>query len=77
MQYMANGMCMCVFSVTQSCSTLCNPMDQSPPGSSAHGILQAKILEWVAMPSLVNVSVYTNIVYINRKPNADKSHFFK
>ena len=35
----------------QSCPTLCNPMDHSPPGSSVHGILQAKILEWVAMPS--------------------------
>ena len=31
--------------------TLCNPMDYSPPGSSIHGILQARILEWVAMPS--------------------------
>ena len=31
-------------------STLCNPMDCSPPGSSVHGILQARILEWVAMP---------------------------
>ena len=31
--------------------TLCNPMDCSPPGSSVHGILQAGILEWVAMPS--------------------------
>ena len=31
--------------------TLCNPMDCSPPGSSAHGIFQARILEWVAMPS--------------------------
>ena len=30
---------------------LCNPMDYSPPGSSIHGILQARILEWVAMPS--------------------------
>ena len=30
---------------------LCNTMDQSPPGSSVHGILQARILEWVAMPS--------------------------
>ena len=38
-------------SVTQSCLTLCDPMDCSPPGSSAHGILQARILEWVAMPS--------------------------
>ena len=33
------------------CLTLCNPMDYSPPGSSVHGILQARILEWVAMPS--------------------------
>ena len=32
------------------CSTLCDPMDCSPPGSSAHGILQARILEWVAIP---------------------------
>ena len=31
--------------------TLCNPMDYSLPGSSVHGILQARILEWVAMPS--------------------------
>ena len=29
---------------------LCDPVDCSPPGSSVHGILQAKILEWVAMP---------------------------
>ena len=36
--------------VTQSCLTLCDPMDCSPPGSSVHGILQARILEWVAMP---------------------------
>ena len=36
--------------VTQSCLTLCDPMDCSPPGSSAHGILQARILEWVAIP---------------------------
>ena len=32
----------------QSCPTLCNPMDCSPPGSSVPGILQARILEWVA-----------------------------
>ena len=37
--------------VTRSCLTLCNPVDCSPPGSSVHGILQARILEWVAMPS--------------------------
>ena len=38
-------------SVTQSCPTLCNPMDHSLPGSSAHGIFQAKILEWAAISS--------------------------
>ena len=36
--------------VTQSCPTLCNPTDCSPPGFSVHGILQAGILEWVAIP---------------------------
>ena len=35
-----------------SCLALCNPMDCSAPGSSVHGILQARILEWVAIPSL-------------------------
>ena len=35
----------------QSRLTLCDPMDRSPPGFSVHGILQARILEWVAMPS--------------------------
>ena len=37
--------------VIQSCLTLGDPIDCSPPGSSIHGILQARILEWVAMPS--------------------------
>ena len=35
--------------VAQSCPTLCNPMDCSPPGSSVHEIFQARILEWVAI----------------------------
>ena len=42
--------CVCVCLVTQSCPTLCDPMDCSPPGSSVHGILQARILEWVPIP---------------------------
>ena len=33
----------------QSCPTLCNPMDCSPPGSSVHEVFQARILEWVAI----------------------------
>ena len=36
--------------VTQTCLTLCDPMDCSLPGSSVHGIFQARILEWVAIP---------------------------
>ena len=35
----------------QSCPALCDSMGCSPPGSCVHGILQARILEWVAMPS--------------------------
>ena len=37
--------------ITQSCPTLWDPMDCSPPGSCVHGILQARTLEWGAMPS--------------------------
>ena len=40
----------------QLCLTLCHPMDHSPPGPSLHGILQARILEWVAMPSSGDLS---------------------
>ena len=42
--------CMCA-KLLQSCPALCDPMDRSPPGSSVRGILQARILDWVAMPS--------------------------
>ena len=40
----------CNVLVTQSCLTLCDPMDYMLPGSSVHGILQARILEWVVIP---------------------------
>ena len=36
-------------SVAQSCPALCDPVDCSPPDSSVHGILQARILEWIAI----------------------------
>ena len=39
----------CVCKVSQSCPTLCDPVDCSFPGSSVHGILRARILEWVAI----------------------------
>ena len=46
-QLYSNKMDVCVL-VVQSCPALCDPMDCSPPGSSVHEILQARILEWVA-----------------------------
>ena len=41
--------CVCVW-ITQSCLTLCDPTNCRPPGFSVHGILQARILEWIAIP---------------------------
>ena len=49
--YILNGMLSQIFfKGTQSCPTLCGPMDGIPPGSSVHGILQGRIVEWVAFP---------------------------
>ena len=45
----ANGRKVKVY-VAQSCPTLCDPMDYGLPVSSVHGILQARTLEWVAIP---------------------------
>ena len=44
--------CVCVRAQSlQSCLTVCDPVDYSPPGSSVRGIFQARIPEWAAMPS--------------------------
>ena len=53
-EFLVESMCVCVCVQAKSfqlCLTLCNPVDCGPPGSSIHGILQARILERVAMPS--------------------------
>ena len=42
---------MCACMLAQSCLILCDPMDRSPPGSSVHGISQARMLEWAAISS--------------------------
>jgi len=51
--------------VTQSCPTLLDPMDCSLPGSSIHGIFQARVLEWGAIAfsdhSLIATSYYTSL----------------
>ena len=49
----------CVVLVAQSCPTLYDPRDCSPPDSSVHGILQARILEWVAI-SFGEIFLYSN-----------------
>ena len=41
---------LCCAKLLQSCPTLCDPVDHSPPGSSVHGIFQARIQAWVACP---------------------------
>ena len=46
--------------VAQSCPTLCDPMDCSPPGSCIHGVFQAKVLEWGAICS----SLYHSVVFL-------------
>ena len=46
---LGNIFLVCMLKALQLCPTLCDPMDYSPPGSSVHGILQAKILEWVSI----------------------------
>ena len=60
------GVCMCILKVlvAQSCPTLCNPMDCSLPGSSVHGIFQARILDWVAIsyPGILYLIVFKIIL---------------
>ena len=48
--------------VAQSCPTLCDPMDCSPPGSSTHGIFQARVLEWGAIAfSVITWEIMTKL----------------
>ena len=47
--------------VTQLCPIVSDPMDCSPPGSSVHGIYQARVLEWVAIVFFTNDEGFTQI----------------
>ena len=51
--------------VAPLCPTLCDPMDCSPPGSAVHGILQAKILEWVAIPFCRGSSWPMDLIHVS------------
>ena len=52
--------------VTQSCPTLCDPMDGSPPGPAVAGILQARILEWVAISFSRRSSQHRDRTWVSR-----------
>ena len=60
--------------VAQSCPTLCNSMDWGPPGSSIHGILQAGIPEWVAIPFSRGSSPLSVDKQQQQQPNLIKFH---
>ena len=62
--------CLCVL-VPQSCPTLCSPVDCSPPGSSIHGILQARILELVCQSILSRESLPVHTAIFKRGTNKD------
>ena len=53
----------CVCSTAQSCLTVCNPLDCSPPRSSVHGIFQARIPEWVAISSSRGSSLFRDQIW--------------
>ena len=58
--------------VTQSCPTLCDPVACIPPGSSIHGILQARILEWVAISFSRGAShTYDTVYHPHNKQQKD------
>ena len=54
--------------VTQLCPTCCDPMDCSLPGSSVHGIFQARVLEWVA------IAFFGNIQGVSLNPPPTSNH---
>ena len=60
-------------SVAQSCLTLCDPMDCSLPGSSVHGIFQARILEWVSIPFSCHFLLQG--IFLTQGSNPGLSHF--
>jgi len=61
-KYRTYGAAAAAAKLLQSCPTLCDPMDCSPPGPSVHGIFQARVLEWVAIafsvPKLYQIAIF-------------------
>ena len=59
--------------VTQLCLTLSDPMDCSPPGSSIHGIFQARVLEWGAIAFSGTIATHTQNLSKNMMSNEKKN----
>ena len=59
--------------VAQSCPTLCDPMDCSLPGSSIHGIFQARVLEWGAIA--FSVTVYLELAKLKENKNTNLKRY--
>ena len=64
----------CACSVVQACPTLCDPMDCSPPGSSVRGILQARLLERVAVPSSFPTQLSNTHLFLWQADALPRSH---
>ena len=85
----SNYLSPCLFLVAKSCLTLCSRMDRSPSDSSVLGILQARILEWIAMPSFRGSSWLRDGIHVSctggqilyrlshREANLSPGHSFK
>ena len=71
------GLIMMLVLATQSCPALCNPMDCSPPSSSVHGILQARVLEvFPIQGSNLSLLCCRQILYqLSHPPNHDNNKF--
>ena len=65
-----------VVSVTQSCLTVCDPMDCSLLGSSIHEILQARVLEWAAISCTRKTQVHTHRMSTEKEPQAESCELF-
>ena len=73
--------CVCVCEVAQLCLALCDPLGCSPPGSSVHGILQARVLEWVVISfsrDFLDIKNFNLVVFFfcNHKKEHINKHFF-
>ena len=75
--FIISDACLCVHAkLLQLCPTLCEPMHSNPPGSSVYGIHQARILEWIAMPSSRGSCNPRNLTHVSYISYVVRQHVF-